>query len=215
MPTLSPRFPSTRWEGGQPVWVLPFPIPPEVLATDLPLIGWSPELHIDAVTLVRPVTWARSLGALRFTPARWGRAYRLEAVGGAHLLIRRHSAPELAIWLPAELEPVEGEPFGLYVHPDHHHAARVAAVARFRRAIGFGPPLRSVPYRDAPRQAAMLAINDAAVDGLSLRDIAAALLPVMPEDWRSSSERSDLRRLFEACTQMKATGYVSLLGRSG
>ncbi|WP_010161973.1 DNA -binding domain-containing protein [Sphingomonas sp. PAMC 26617] len=184
-------------------------------ATDRPLIGWAPERLADTVTVVRPVTWARPLGALRFEPARWGRAYRLEAEGGAHLLIRRHGAPELALWLPADLEPSEGEPFGIYVHPDHHHAARVAAVARFRRAIGMGPPLRFAPYRDAPRQAAMLAIHDAAADGMTLRDIAATLLPLMPDDWRTSSERSDLRRLQDTGLWMRTGGYLSLLsGRS-
>jgi hypothetical protein len=127
------------------------------------------------------------------------------------LLIRRHGAPELALWLPVELEPNEGGPFGLYVHPDQHHAARVAAVARFRRAIGIGPPLRFAPYRAAHLQAAMLAIHDAAADGMTLRDIAATLLPVMPDDWRASSERSDLRRLRDKGLWMRATGYLSLL----
>lgn len=190
---------------------LSFPVPPEVPATDLPLIGWVPERRTDTVTVVRPVTWARSLGALRFEPARWGRAYRLEAEGGAHLLIHRHGSLELTLWLPAELEPIEGEPFGIYVHPDQHHAARVAAVARFRRAIGMGPPLRFAPYRDAPRQAAMLAIHDAAADGMTLRDIAATLLPLMPDDWRTSSERSDLRRLQDTGAWMRTGGYLSLL----
>jgi len=175
------------------------------------LLGWSPELRTHALTLVRPVAWVRSLGALRFTPARWGRAYRLEAEGGAHLLIRRHGAPELALWLPADLEPVEGEAFGLYVHPDQHHAARVQAVARFRRTIGIGPSPHVVPMRDAHRQAAMLAVHDLAAASPSLRDIAGALLPVMPDDWRTSSERSDLRRLRDAALQMASHGYRSLL----
>lgn len=139
----------------------------------------------------------------------------MEANGGAHLLNRRHGAPELALWLPAELEPVEGEPFGLYVHPDLHHPVRVTAVARFRRAIGIGPPLRATPYRDAHRQSAMLAIHDAAANGTSLRDIAAVLLPVMPDDWRTSSERSDLRRLQDSGLRMKAAGYRSLLYGAG
>jgi hypothetical protein len=190
---------------------LTFPASPEVPATDQPLLGWSPELHTNAITVVRPVPWARSVASLRFTPSRWGRAYRLETEGGAHLLIRRQGAPELSLWLPAELEPAEGEPFGLYVHPDGHHAARVAAVARFRRAIGIGPPLRVMRFRGAHRQAAMLAIHDAVAAGTSLRDIAQTLLPVVPDEWRTSAERSDLRRLQEGAVRLSAFGYPSLL----
>lgn len=57
----------------------------------------------------------------------------------------------------------------------------------------------------------MLYIHDRAADGASLRDIAAELLAPMPDDWRSSSERSDLRRLADAAAAMVAGGYRALL----
>jgi len=125
--------------------------------------------------------------------------------------VRRHGSPELALWLPAHLAPRPGEPFGLYLHPDAHAADRLRAAAMLRRALGLGPPLRHIPRRDAHRQAAMLLIHDLAASGLALRDIAARLLPTWPDDWRSSSERSDLRRLAEAAAAMVAGGYRALL----
>lgn len=171
-----------------------------------------PELDVAALTLVRPVPWARSLGDLRFAPSRWGdRVVRIAAPGGSHLLVRRHGAPELALWLPAGLEPRAGAPFGLYLHPDRRHADRVRAAATFHRAIGLGPPLREASYAQAHRQAAMLRIHDLARTGASLRDIAGAMFDPMPDDWRASSERSDLRRLAEAADDMVAGGYRALL----
>ncbi|WP_165384332.1 DNA -binding domain-containing protein [Sphingomonas paucimobilis] len=125
--------------------------------------------------------------------------------------MRRHGSAELALWLPTRLAPRPGEPFGLYLHPDGHAADRLRAAAMLRRALGLGPPLRQVPYRDAHRQAAMLFIHDLAADGLPLRDIAAQLLPAWPDDWRSSSERSDFRRLAETAGAMVAGGWRALL----
>lgn len=58
----------------------------------------------------------------------------------------------------------------------------------------------------------MLYIHDLAQDGAPLRDIAGLLFDQPPEDWRSSSERSDLRRLADAAAQMIAGGYRLLLG---
>jgi hypothetical protein len=161
--------------------------------------------------LVRPLPWARSLPGLRFTPERWGAVLALKAPGGTHLLVRRHGAPELTLWLPARHAPRTGEPFGLYFHPDVHSADRLRAAAMLRRALGFGPPLRRLPWRDAHRQAAMLCIHDLAASGLALRDIAARLLPLWPDDWRSSSERSDFRRLAGSAAAMVAGGYRGLL----
>jgi len=58
----------------------------------------------------------------------------------------------------------------------------------------------------------MLCIHDLAQDGASLRDIAALLLDPLPGDWRSSSERSDLRRLADGGAELVAGGYRMLLG---
>lgn len=164
---------------------------------------------------MRPVPWARSLGDLAFRPVRWGdRLIRIAAPGGTHLLIRRHAAPELALWVPAGLEPKPGGPFGLYLHADRNHGDRVRAASLLRRAIGPGPPLRGAPFAQATRHAAMLYIQDRQATGAPLRDIAASLLLPMPDDWRSSSERSDLRRLAETASALVAGGYRSLLGSS-
>lgn len=57
----------------------------------------------------------------------------------------------------------------------------------------------------------MLCIHDIAASGASLRDIAGALLDPLPDDWRSSSERSDLRRLADAAAEMTEGGYRKLL----
>src|SRR3546814_10431806 len=84
---------------------------------------WSSDVCSSDLTIVRPVPWARSLGDLAFRPERWGnRLIRIAAPGGTHLLIRRHAAPELALWVPAGLEPKPGGPFGLYLHADRNHA---------------------------------------------------------------------------------------------
>lgn len=58
----------------------------------------------------------------------------------------------------------------------------------------------------------MLCIHDLQSDGASLRDIAGLLLDPIPHDWRLSSERSDLRRLADAATEMVTEGYRRLLG---
>jgi|GEM_PF-2938893 len=167
------------------------------------------------LTIVRPVPWARRLGDLRFRPEQWGgRLIRIAAPGGTALLLRRHGAPELALWLPTGLEPDTGGAFGLYLHPDRHHADRLRAASHFRRAIGLGPPLRFRPFAHAHRHAAMLYIHDRHADVASLRDIAAELLDPMPDDWRSSSERADLRRLAETASALVAGEYSSLLSSS-
>jgi hypothetical protein len=57
----------------------------------------------------------------------------------------------------------------------------------------------------------MLYIHDRRADGASLRDIAAELLDPMPDDWRSSSERADLRRLADTASALVAGEYRSLL----
>lgn len=159
--------------------------------------------------------WAQRLGDLRFRPEQWGdRLIRIAAPGGTTLLLRRHGAPELALWLPAGLEPRPGGAFGLYLHPDHHHADRLRAASQFRRAIGLGLPLRSRRFAHAHRHAAMLYIHDRRTDGASLRDIAAELLDPMPDDWRSSSERADLRRLAETALALVAGEYSALLASS-
>src|SRR3546814_5022659 len=94
-------------------------------------VAWLPDWDIAAMTIVRPVPWARSLGDLAFRPERWGnRLIRIAAPGGTHLLIRRHAAPELALWVPAGLEPKPGGPFGLYLHADRNHADRIRAASR-------------------------------------------------------------------------------------
>ncbi len=157
--------------------------------------------------------WARALGDLRFQPERWGdRVIRIAAPAGSHLLVRRHGSPELRLWLPEALAPVPGAPFGLYLHPDRQLADRARLAATFQRAIGRGTPIRPTPYAEAHRQAAMLRLHDLAQSGASLRDMAALLLDTMPDDWRSSSERSDLRRLLDAAEAMIAGGYRRLLG---
>lgn len=168
-------------------------------------------MRIATLSLVRPLPWARAIPGLRFTPKRWGTVIALKAPGGTHLLIRRHASPELPLLLPERLAPRPGEPFGLYLHPDAHAADRLRAAAMLRRAVGSGPPLRRSPDRDAHRQAAMLCVHDQATEGLSLRDIAARLLPEWPDDWRSSSERSDFRRLADGAAAMVAGGYRGLL----
>lgn len=139
--------------------------------------------------------------------------FRMEAPGGAHLLVRRHGTPELALWLPADLAPGIGEPFGLYLHADRHHADRVRAASLLARAIGSGQPLRQRRHPQADRQAAMLCIHDLARKGATLRDIGDMLLDPTPDDWRTSSERSDLRRLAEIAARMVAGDYRSMLRR--
>lgn len=126
--------------------------------------------------------------------------------------MRRHAAPDLALWLPAELTPTRRAPFGLYLHPDAHFADRMQLAALFRRAIGIGAPRRMAPRAPSHRQAAMLCLYDLSQRGASLRDMAALLLDTMPATWRESSERSDLRRLLDAGTEMVAGGYRRLLG---
>jgi hypothetical protein len=178
-----------------------------------PPIGWLPSVDVAALTLVRPVPWARTVGGLPFEPKKWGdRLIRIEAPGGTQLLVRRHPAGELALWTPADLGPVPGRTFGLYVHSDQSHNDRARALLSFRRAIGRGAPLRASPFGEAHRQAVMLCIHDLAASGASLRDIAGDLLDPPPDDWRSSSERSDLRRLADAAADMVAGGYTRLLG---
>lgn len=167
------------------------------------------------LTIVRPVPWARAIGNLSFRPSAWGdRLIRIAAPKGTQLLVRRHGARDVAIWIPAELEPSPGKPFGLYLHPDRNHADRVRVAETFRRAVGIGPPLRAGPYSHADRQTAMLYIHDRRAAGLSLRDIAAPLLDRMPDDWRLSSERSDLRRLADTARDMVSGGWRRLLGAS-
>lgn len=157
--------------------------------------------------------WARAIGDLRFLIERWGdRVIRIGSPGGTHLLIRRRGSPELQLWLPSGLAPATGDSFGIYLHPDTRHAARIQAAATFRRSIGHGVPVRTAPFAQAQRHAAMLYVHDLAQDGASLRDIGGLLLDQLPEDWRSSSERSDLRRLADAAAQMIAGGYRLLLG---
>ena len=152
-------------------------------ATDRPLIGWSPELRIDTLSLVRPLPWARAVAGLRFTPDRWGPGvFRIEAPEGAHLPVRWHGAPELALWLPADLAPGIGEPFGLYVHADRQHAPRIRATSLPARAIRRGTTLRQARHPQAYRQAAMLCIHDLACEGASLHDIALLLLEAAPDD---------------------------------
>ena len=166
------------------------------------------------MSLVRPLPWARAVAGLRFTPDRWGPGvFRMEAPSGAHLLVRRHGAPELALWLPADLSPSIGEPFGLYLHADRHHADRVRAASLLARAIESMRPLRQRRRPKADRQAAMLCIHDLRREGAMLRDIAVMLLDPAPDDWRTSSERSDLRRLAETAARMVAGDYRLLFDR--
>src|SRR3546814_6489323 len=85
------------WQGGGPPGASPFAPPPDMPATAGLPVAWLPDWDIAAMTIVRPVPWARSLGDLAFRPERWGnRLIRIAAPGGTHLLIRRHAAPELA-----------------------------------------------------------------------------------------------------------------------
>ncbi len=192
-----------------------FSADPDTPATQAPAIAWLPSLDLRTLTIVRPVPWARTLGDLPYRPSAWGdRAIRIRAADGTHILVRRHGAPELALWVPAGFEPTPGKPFGLYLHPDRNHADRVRAAETFRRAIGLGVPIRSKPYPQAHRQAAMLYLYDHALRGASLLDMAAQLLDPMPTKWRESSERSDLRRLLDAGTEMVAGGYRGLLSSS-
>lgn len=157
--------------------------------------------------------WARTIGNLPFDPEKWGdRVIRIAAPGGTSIVVRRHGLPHLSLWLPAKLMPTRGAPFGLYLHADSQFADRADAAALFRRAIGMGVPIRPKPYVQAHRQAAMLLLHDHAQRGAPLRDIAALLLDPLPDDWRSSSERSDLRRLLDTACEMVAGGYRGLLG---
>lgn len=201
--------------GGGPIGASAFAPSPDIGALDRPVFAWLPAIDTAVLTIIRPVAWAHSIANLTFRPDRWGdRLIRIDAPDGAHLLIRRHGAPDLPIWLPAGFEPKAGGAFGFYLHPDRHHGERVRAIALFRRAVGLGPPLRVRPFAHATRHAAMLYIYDRQSAGASLRDIAAELLDPMPDDWRSSSERSDLRRLAETASALVAGGYRSLLGSS-
>lgn len=170
---------------------------------------------MGALTIARPVPWARAIADLPFRPERWGdRLIRIAAPDGAHLLVRRHGAPEQPLWVPARLAPKPGAPFGLYLHADRHHEDRVHVASLFRRAIGLGPPLRVRPFAHALRHAAMLYVHDRQAAGATLPAIAAELLRSMPADWRSSSERSDFRRLAETASALVAGGYRALLGSS-
>lgn len=108
-----------------------------------------------------------------------------------------------------------GEPFGLYLHPDSTYAARVRAASMLARGIGRGPALRCARHPHAHRQVAMLCIHDLFAQGLTLRDIGATMLDPMPDDWRMSSQRSDLRRLADAAAQLVAGDYRTLLRRIG
>ncbi|GAA4772860.1 hypothetical protein GCM10023219_20080 [Stakelama sediminis] len=165
------------------------------------------------MTIVRPVPWARSLGDLAFRPRSWAdRIIRIAAPGGIALLLRRHGGPETPVWIPDRLQPTAGRPFGIYLHPDRSFADRTRAAASFRRVIGKAATPSDAPHTHAHRLATMLCVHDMRASGASLRDIAGELLDPMPEDWRMSSERSDLRRLAEAAEDMVAGGYRRLLG---
>lgn len=189
-----------------------FPTDPDTPATAAPPIAWLPSIDTHTLTLVRPTHWARTLGDLRYRPSSWGdRVVRIASDRGTHLLIHRYGAADLALWVPTELAPTVGKPFGLYFHPDRRHLDRIRAAEAFRRAVGLGPRLRSEPMQHAERQAAMLYVHDLAAAGASLRDVAETLFAPMPADWRRSSERSDLRRLLNAASDMVAGGYQRLL----
>lgn len=204
---------SILWRGGGPIGASPFAPDANTSAIDEPPIAWRPEVDASVLTIVRPVPWARAIGDLRFVFERWGdRVIRIASPDGTHLLIRRRGAVELQLWLPSGLAPTTGGSFGIYLHPDASHASRVHAAATFRRSIGHGTPIRAAPYAQAHRHAAMLYVHDLAQDGASLRDIAGIVLDRSPDDWRSSSVRSDLRRLVDAAAQMIAGGYRLLLG---
>jgi hypothetical protein len=177
-----------------------------------PPIGWAPDIDAAQITIVRPVPWARAIDGIGFQPERWGeRVYRIRAAGGDQWLIRRTGAPELALWVPQGLAPRHGGAFGLYLHAGHGLADRTHAVDRFRRAIGLGRPLRVRPFADARRHAIMLYLFDARLAGTALRASAEVLLGTAPPDWRTSSVRSDLRRLAEATDRLAAGGYLKLL----
>lgn len=177
-----------------------------------PPIGWSPAVDAAQITIVRPVPWARAVDGIVFQPERWGeRVYRIRAAGGDQWLIRRTGAPELALWVPQGLAPRQGRAFGLYLHAGHGIADRTHAAERFRRAIGLGRSLRVRPFADARRHAIMLYLFDARLAGTALRASAEVLLGTAPNDWRTSSVRSDLRRLAEAADRLAAGGYLKLL----
>ncbi len=137
--------------------------------------------------------------------------FRLVAPGGSHLLVRRHGTLEQAFWLPSRVAPRVGEPFCFYLHADLDHAKRLRAAARIARGIGRDLVCRPTARPNAFRQVAMLYVYDAIHVGTGLHAIGDALLDCMPEPWRSSSERSDLRRLAESSEKLAAGAYRSLL----
>jgi hypothetical protein len=187
-------------------------IPATSLLASAPPIGWAPAIDTAQVTIVRPVPWARAIDDIGFHPEAWGeRVFRVRAIGGDQWLIRRSGAPELALWVPQGLAPPRGGAFGLYLHAHQGLASRCHAAERFRRAIGLGRPLRARPFADARRHAIMLYLFDARLAGASLRDSAEILLGSAPSDWRTSSVRSDLRRLVESANRLAAGGYRNLL----
>jgi hypothetical protein len=187
-------------------------VSPDTPAWLAPPIGWAPAADRRLITIVRPVPWARGIDDIAFRPERWGeRVFRIRALGGDQWLVRRNGAPELALWVPHGLAPPRGGAFGLYIHARHDLAERAQAARRFRRAIGLGPPLRVPPFADARRHAIMLYMFDARRAGASLRDMAAVLLDPAPPDWRTSSVRSDLRRLAAAAERYAAHDYRKLL----
>jgi hypothetical protein len=192
-----------------------FAPPPDVGALAGPVIAWAPAIDAGVLTILRPMPWGRGIADIPFRPEHWGdRLLRIAVPDGTHLIIRRHAAPELALWVPAGLVPKPGGPFGLYVHADRHHGDRARVASLFRRAIGQGPPFRVPPFAHAHRHAAMLYVHDRQEEGASLRDIACELLDSMPDKWRESSERADMRRLAETASALVAGGYRALLGSS-
>ena len=210
---LSSTCHATLWQGGGPPGASPFAVDPDTPATKSPPLAWIPSLDIATVTIVRPVPWARGLGDLAFRPRSWAdRIIRIAAPGGIVLLLRRHAGPETPVWIPERLQPAAGRPFGIYLHPDRGLADRTRAAASFRRAIGRAAAPCDEPHPHAHRLATMLCVHDMRASGASLRDIAGELLDPMPDDWRMSSERSDLRRLADAAVDMVAGGYRRLLG---
>jgi len=187
-------------------------VSPDVSALLAPPIGWMPAIDTTQLTIVRPVPWARRVDDISFRPERWGeRVFRIKALGGDQWLVRRAHAPELALWVPHGLAPRGAGAFGLYLHAQHDLADRARAAQRFRRAIGLGAPLPAAPFADARRHAIMLYLFDARRAGASLRDMAAVLLDPLPTDWRTSSVRSDLRRLAETAEVLAARNYRKLL----
>ncbi len=162
---------------------------------------------------MRPVPWARTIRDLRYCPAAWGdRTIAIAASGGTHLLILRRGTLQLSLWVPRELAPQPGQSFGLYLHADRSFAARSRAAEAFRRTTSGLAAAQPTVLAHADRQAAMLYIHDLTAAGLSLREIASELLDPPPDEWRLSSERSDLRRLADAAREMVAGGYRRLLG---